>query len=210
MLGRLLWQMYRTSVLVEFGLRRRYLGLNHFIDRLPYADGRLLPELLRPLGTQIGNETRMEPPVYLNVGGVIAHFRLLQIGQECYIGKNVLLDVKGGIVIGNRVTIAMGSAIITHLDVGRSRLSEVMATGTGAVHIGDDCYLGANVTVLPGVHIGDFCFIGAGAVVTRDLPSRSKAVGVPARVLCQLQVDDDGECQIALDRMPVEGRNDIR
>lgn len=49
--------------------------------------------------------------------------------------------------------------------------------------IGDDCWLGANVTVLPGVTIGRGCTIGAGAVVSSDIPEYSVAVGVPAKVV---------------------------
>ena len=45
-----------------------------------------------------------------------------------------------------------------------------------------DVWLGAGVTVLGGVTIGDGCIVGAGAVVTKDLPPCSIALGVPAIV----------------------------
>lgn len=48
--------------------------------------------------------------------------------------------------------------------------------------IGNDVFIGANVTVLDGVHIGDGAVIGAGAVVTKDIPPYAVAVGVPAEV----------------------------
>lgn len=51
------------------------------------------------------------------------------------------------------------------------------------VQIGRGCWLGQNVCVLPGVHIGDRCIIGANAVVNKDIPDYSIAVGVPARVI---------------------------
>ena len=51
------------------------------------------------------------------------------------------------------------------------------------ITIGDGVWIGAGVIVLPGVKIGDRSVIGAGAVVTRDIPSESIAVGVPARVI---------------------------
>ncbi|UTH12345.1 CatB-related O-acetyltransferase [Macrococcoides canis] len=49
--------------------------------------------------------------------------------------------------------------------------------------IGNDVWLAANVTVLQGVKIGDGCVVGANAVVTKDLPPYSIAVGVPAKVI---------------------------
>lgn len=48
--------------------------------------------------------------------------------------------------------------------------------------IGNDVFIGANVTILDGVMIGDGAVIGAGAVVTKDIPPYSVAVGVPAEV----------------------------
>jgi maltose O-acetyltransferase len=49
------------------------------------------------------------------------------------------------------------------------------------VSIGDRCWLGARVTVLPGVTVGEGTIIGAGAVVTKDCKPGAVYVGVPAR-----------------------------
>lgn len=51
------------------------------------------------------------------------------------------------------------------------------------VTIGDDCWIGGNVTIVAGVNIGKGCTIGAGATVTKDIPDWSVAVGCPARVV---------------------------
>lgn len=51
------------------------------------------------------------------------------------------------------------------------------------VVIGDDCWIGGNVSILPGVTIGNGCTIGAGSVVTKSIPAYSVAVGSPARVI---------------------------
>ena len=50
------------------------------------------------------------------------------------------------------------------------------------ITIGEDCWLGGNVTVCPGVTIGDRCIIAAGSVVVHDIPSDSMAAGCPATV----------------------------
>lgn len=57
------------------------------------------------------------------------------------------------------------------------------------IHIGDDVWLGGNVTILPGVTIGNNVVIGAGAVVNRDIPDNSLAVGVPAQVIREIEND---------------------
>ena len=51
------------------------------------------------------------------------------------------------------------------------------------VTIGDDCWIGGNVIILPGVTIGKGCTIGAGSVVTKDIPEYSVAIGSPAKVV---------------------------
>ena len=51
------------------------------------------------------------------------------------------------------------------------------------VSIGNNCWIGGSVTILPGVTIGDNCTVGAGSVVTRDIPANSIAVGNPCRVI---------------------------
>ena len=54
---------------------------------------------------------------------------------------------------------------------------------TKPIVLGNDVYIGNNVILMPGVKVGSNVVIGAGAVVTRDIPDNSVAVGVPARVI---------------------------
>jgi acetyltransferase-like isoleucine patch superfamily enzyme len=57
------------------------------------------------------------------------------------------------------------------------------------VRIGDCTFIGANAVILLGVTIGSHCVIGAGAVVSTDIPDRSVAVGVPAKVVGTVDAD---------------------
>lgn len=57
------------------------------------------------------------------------------------------------------------------------------------VTIGNDVWIGGNVTILPGVTIGNNVVIGAGAVVNRDIPDNSVAVGVPAKIVKPIEND---------------------
>lgn len=54
---------------------------------------------------------------------------------------------------------------------------------TKPIVVGDNVYIGTNALLMPGVTLGSKVVIGAGAVVTRDVPGNSVAVGVPARVI---------------------------
>jgi acetyltransferase-like isoleucine patch superfamily enzyme len=51
------------------------------------------------------------------------------------------------------------------------------------------CRIGGGVLLTPGVEVGEEAFVGAGAVVSRDVPARTRVLGVPARV--QAQVPED-------------------
>ena len=88
------------------------------------------------------------------------------------------------ITIGNNVHITDGVKFITH-DGGTLLFRKYVPDLeiTKPITVGDDVYIGNNVIILPGVTIGDKVVIGAGAVVSRDIPSNSVAVGVPARVI---------------------------
>lgn len=58
------------------------------------------------------------------------------------------------------------------------------------MHIGNNVWIGAGSTIVPGVTIGDDVVIGAGSVVTRDIPSGVVAVGTPCRVMREVSLRD--------------------
>lgn len=100
--------------------------------------------------------------------------RSFAVSGNCYIqGMN-------GIVIGDGTIFASGVKII-------SANHSIDKLGgwekTRPIKIGKYCWLASNVTVCPGVHIGDYAIIGANAVVTKDVPARAVAVGIPAKVI---------------------------
>lgn len=93
------------------------------------------------------------------------------------------------ITIGNNVYITNGCQFITH-DGGTLILRKEVPDLelTAPIKIGNDVYIGLNVTIMPGVSIGNRCIIGTGSIVTKDIPSNSVAAGIPAKVI--KSVDD--------------------
>lgn len=65
--------------------------------------------------------------------------------------------------------------------------------GGKAIEVGDDCWLGGNVTILPGVKIGRGATVGAGSVVTKDVDPFTVVVGNPARFLRKIESKWDTE-----------------
>ncbi|MBX2998266.1 MAG: acyltransferase [Caldilineaceae bacterium] len=111
----------------------------------------------------------------------------LTIGARTDIGCNTIItSPAAGIEIGRAVLIA-GNCYIGGSRYIADRLDIPMIDqgiySKGPVIIEDGCWLGAGVTVLDGVRIGKGCIVGAGAVVTKDLPAHSVAVGTPAQVV---------------------------
>ena len=89
------------------------------------------------------------------------------------------------ISIGNNCRIANGVRFVTH-DGGVWVLRNLGLKDVdvfGQISIGNNVHIGWNAIIMPNVHIGNNCVIGAGAVVTKDIPDNSVAVGVPARVI---------------------------
>lgn len=88
------------------------------------------------------------------------------------------------ITLGSNVHITDGVKFITH-DGGTLLYRHLVPDLeiTKPIVVGDNVYIGNNVIILPGVKIGNNVVIGAGAIVSRDIPDNSVAVGVPARVI---------------------------
>jgi acetyltransferase-like isoleucine patch superfamily enzyme len=153
----------------------------------------LVPQLrslyLRILGAQIGKQAVIHDVRFSNIYRV--GFQGLQIGENCFIGSECLLDLADRIVMGDHVTLAMRATIVTHLNVGfhDHPLQSCFPAKSAPVYLASGCFVGANATILSGVTIGQGSFVAAGAVVTRDVPPRHLVGGVPARILRTLPSD---------------------
>ncbi|KAK0386446.1 hypothetical protein NLU13_6282 [Sarocladium strictum] len=133
--------------------------------------------LLKQIMGSVGENPFIEPPLNIDYGCNIS------IGKNFYSNFNLVILDCGLVTIGDRVLFGPYVSIFaaTHETGVQSRRDGVEYARP--VTIGDDCWIGGNVTIMPGVKIGKGCTIGAGSVVTRDIPDFSVAVGSPAKVV---------------------------
>ncbi len=108
----------------------------------------------------------------------------VELGDRSGIGINC--ELTGPIKIGKDVM--MGPEVVIYTSGHKFNRTDIPMMDQGfteamPVTIGNDVWLGRRVIIMPGVTIGEGCVIGAGAVVTKDIPPYSVAVGVPARVI---------------------------
>lgn len=109
------------------------------------------------------------------------------------IQQNLHLTCATRVCIGKNTAVAANVTItdINHAYEDVMLPIEQQRIETKPVAIGEDCKIYNNAVILPGTNIGKHCVIGANAVVTRDIPDYSVAVGVPARVIKQYNFETE-------------------
>ncbi|PSN14762.1 transferase [filamentous cyanobacterium CCT1] len=121
---------------------------------------------------KLGNNVSLDRGVSIRLGDNCT----IDIGDDTYIGPYSCLSGPGDVKVGRDCMIAsmVGIYANQHHHVGSSEKG---------ITIEDKCWIGSGAKILDGVTIGYGSAIGAGAVVTKDIPPYSVAVGVPAKVL---------------------------
>ncbi|MCD8048438.1 MAG: sugar O-acetyltransferase [Clostridia bacterium] len=155
------------------------------LEKIPQTDEAARAVVIKELFAHVG-----ENPAVLT--GFNCDYGLhISVGKNFLCNYNVtILDI-APVSIGDYVMIGPNTLISTvnhpissagrrkHLGIAKS------------VKIGNDVWIGGNVTVLPGVTIGDNVIVAAGAVVTKDVPDNCIIGGVPARVIRSIESDID-------------------
>ena len=127
---------------------------------------------LKLMKAQIGVGSFMMKNVYIQSPN------RLKIGEGSHINRGCVIDARGGITIGNSVSISHGVNIMTG---GHDYKSPTFAGIFAPVCIEDYVWIGVGCTILQGVTIGKGAVICSGAVVTRDIHEYEVVAGVPAK-----------------------------
>lgn len=145
-------------------------------------------EILKDLLGNVEEGVWIEKPFFCDYG------KHISIGKNTFINYNCTLLDCNKITIGKNVLIGPGTGIYTatHPTNYKERLNlnkEGQApykTYALPVKIGDNVWIGGNVSIMPGVTIGDNSVIGAGSVVTKSVPNNVVAAGNPCKVIKNL------------------------
>ncbi len=117
---------------------------------------------------------------------VIHRWRGVNIGKNVYIGPEVMFDrvFTDQIFIGDHTSVGDRTIITAHANIpSNTRLKKIYPRKVMQTRIGRGVWIMPNVTIAPGITIGDEAVIATGSVVTKDVPPRCLAAGVPAKVV---------------------------
>ena len=178
---------------IYFSFGRWLFGMRFVSRKISSCPDFFLARLLILYGAKIGKHSNFKDG--LRVDNVIGDkdstgdFSKLSVGDNCYIGMGVLLDLPGYIRIQNECILSAGVKILTHQDCGNRLMARFYPRKLADVWIGEGTWIGTNAVVLAGVELGRCCVVGAVAVVTQSFPDYSVIGGVPARLIKTLSRD---------------------
>lgn len=141
-------------------------------------------EVLHKLFGQIKGNVVVTAPFYCDYGVNIS------VGENFYTNHNVTILDGAKVTFGDNVFIAPDCVFSTAghpIDTEQRNLGLEIAL---PIMVGDNVWIGTNVSVLPGVTIGSNVVIGAGSVVNRNIPDGVIAAGNPCRVIRKITEED--------------------
>lgn len=151
-------------------------------------------EILDELMPDRGEGVYLQGPIYFDFG------KHISMGDGSYANFNFTVIDEGRVTIGKNVFIGPNVSLLTAIHplcyqdrnpfYNEKTGNVTNLEWTGAITIGDNCWIAAGVSICGPVTIGEGSVIGAGSVVVRDIPPNSLAVGNPCRVLRQITDED--------------------
>lgn len=199
--------MFSPSETWRVEIKRKTHALNQEYNVLRDTDFEERRRILGEILGELNENVSLQGPITFHYG------RHTKIGKNTFINFNFTCQDDGEVEIGENCDFGPNVTITTamHPMLASERRRLRCPDGENRrlcyakpVRIGNDCWICANVTVLPGVTIGDGCVIGAGSVVTRSIPANSFACGNPCRAVRKLSKDDSmihmpdvlGDCSV--------------
>ena len=190
---------YRTFIINVFSKGKRKKGSRIFLFGKMYYSIRKSSKININNGFLALNcfITRKDPfignlEMYENAEINVSDTFFIHSGCDIMVFKGAKLNLGSGYInryckirCYNEITIGNGVAISENFTIWDSDAHQMIngSEPTQPIVIGNNVWIGTNVTVLKGVKIGDGCIIAAGSLVTKDVPANCLAAGVPAKVI---------------------------
>ena len=159
--------------------------------------------LLKRMFAQIGERCHIEPPFMANLGGMFVHF-----GDDVYANFGFTLVDDAPIYVGDGTLFGPNVTLTTAGHPINPVLRKEGYLYCEPIRIGQNCWIGADVSIMPGVTIGYNTVIGAHSTVTRDIPANVVAYGSPCKVVREIS-DHDAEYYFQGKKLPEELRKHI-
>ncbi len=181
--------------------RKPLIWLWQMFDRSPLGGNVHLGVLFRRM---------LAPHVFASVGENFKCFHFvevsfgyrLEVGDDVVIHRNVLLDDRGGIVIGDDVSVSDYASVFSHTH----SIEDIGDVTTARTVLDDGARITYGAVVLAGVHVGEEGMVGARAVATRDVRPYHVNVGIPAKsVAVKEKAPPEHRTRTTLDRAKGEG-----
>lgn len=185
----IIYSLLRGKVILSLFLERqvslRYLKNMQLGKMLLVEKGSIL-SALAPESLYIGNNVKISAYSTIHVSKNFQDITgFIRIGNDVGIGEFANLGGAGGLEIGDNCII--GAYFSCHPEnhnfEDKCKLIKHQGVYRKGIVIGNNCWIGAKVTILDGVSIGDSCVIAAGAVVKGEFPDHCIIAGVPAKII---------------------------
>lgn len=158
--------------------------LNESYNKLSRQNKAQRSEVLKKMLGSLGKNPTIESPFYIDYGVNIHIGDNFYANFDCMFLDSDIITIGDDVMMGPSVRIYAATHPIDP-DV-RTRGLEL----TAPVTIGDKCWIGGSVVIVPGVEIGANTIIGAGSVVTKNIPANVIAAGNPCRVIRPIDEND--------------------
>lgn len=155
-----------------------------FNTQIDWSDEKALNEELSNIIGKIGEKSCIVPPFMCDYGSNIEIGKNFYANYDCKIVDVARVRIGDNVLLGPNVTICTAGHPI-HPEARNSRYEYGRE-----ITIGSNTWIGMGVLINPGVKIGKNVVIGSGAVVTKDIPDNSVAVGNPCKVIKTITDED--------------------
>ncbi|MEK4249165.1 sugar O-acetyltransferase [Paenibacillus sp. FSL W7-1287] len=165
--------------------RERAKDLLFEFNKLKPSERKERNQIIKKLFHTVGENAWIESPFNCDYGYNIT------IGDNFYANTNCTILDCAKVTIGNNVLIGPNVSLYTPNHAIDADERKAGYERSLPITIGDNVWIGGSVTIVPGVTIGDNAIIGAGSVVTKDIPAKVIAAGVPCRVMRPITEKDN-------------------